>query len=54
MHRAWIAVASAAHVRIGRAGGFMQINYGKAAPLRRNAKFLQFPSACEPGARIDR
>lgn len=31
----WIAVASAAHVRIGRAQGFMQVNHGKAAPLRR-------------------
>jgi hypothetical protein len=31
----WIAVASAEHVRIGRAAGFMQICHGKAAPLRR-------------------
>ncbi|RWM25472.1 EVE domain-containing protein [Mesorhizobium sp.] len=31
----WIAVASAEHVRIGRKGGFMQVNHGKAAPLRR-------------------
>lgn len=31
----WIAVASAEHVRIGRQGGFMQVNHGKAAPLRR-------------------
>ena len=31
----WIAVASAAHVRIGRAQGFMQVNHGKAAPLHR-------------------
>jgi hypothetical protein len=31
----WIAVASADHVRRGRAGGFMQVNHGKAAPLRR-------------------
>jgi len=31
----WIAVASAAHVRIGRESGFMQVNHGKAAPLRR-------------------
>lgn len=31
----WIAVASADHVAIGRAGGFMQVNHGKAAPLRR-------------------
>jgi hypothetical protein len=32
---AWIAVACAAHVRIGRAGGFMQVCHGKGAPLRR-------------------
>lgn len=31
----WLAVASGAHVRIGRANGFMQVNHGKAAPLRR-------------------
>ena len=31
----WIAIASAEHVRIGRAQGFMQVNHGKAAPLRR-------------------
>jgi hypothetical protein len=31
----WIAVASAEHVRRGREGGFMQVNHGKAAPLRR-------------------
>jgi EVE domain len=31
----WLAVASAEHVRIGRAQGFMQVNHGKAAPLRR-------------------
>ncbi|MFM9974667.1 MAG: EVE domain-containing protein [Beijerinckiaceae bacterium] len=30
-----IAVASAEHVRIGRASGFMQVCHGKAAPLRR-------------------
>lgn len=35
MSRNWIAVASAEHVRIGRAGGFMQVCHGKAAPLRR-------------------
>jgi hypothetical protein len=32
---AWIAVASANHVAIGRRDGFMQVNHGKAAPLRR-------------------
>jgi hypothetical protein len=31
----WIAIASAEHVRIGRAQGFMQICHGKATPLRR-------------------
>lgn len=31
----WIAVASADHVRLGRAQGFMQVCHGKAAPLRR-------------------
>ncbi len=31
----WIAVASALHVRRGRSEGFMQVNHGKAAPLRR-------------------
>ena len=33
--RFWIAVASANHVAIGREAGFMQVNHGKAAPLRR-------------------
>ena len=31
--RAWIAVASAEHVRRGVADGFMQVCHGKAAPL---------------------
>ena len=35
MSGAWIAVASAEHVALGRAGGFMQVCHGKAAPLRR-------------------
>ena len=35
MSASWIAVASAEHVRIGRARGFMQVCHGKAAPLRR-------------------
>lgn len=35
MNRNWVAVASAAHVRFGRAQGFMQVCHGKAAPLRR-------------------
>lgn len=34
MSKYWIAVASAEHARRGRAG-FMQVNHGKAAPLRR-------------------
>jgi hypothetical protein len=35
MSRNWLAVASANHVRIGRAGGFMQVCHGKLGPLRR-------------------
>ncbi len=31
----WIAVASAEHVRRGRADGFMQVCHGKAGPLQR-------------------
>jgi hypothetical protein len=31
----WIAVASAEHVRLGRAAGYMQIAHGKLAPLKR-------------------
>ncbi len=31
----WIAVASADHVAIGRAAGFMQVGHGKRAPLTR-------------------
>lgn len=31
----WIGVASAGHVALGRAGGFMQLCHGKAAPLGR-------------------
>ena len=34
MPKFWIAVASADHARRGKAG-FMQVNHGKAAPLRR-------------------
>jgi hypothetical protein len=33
--KSWIAVASANHVAIGRAQGFMQVNHGKSAPLKR-------------------
>ena len=35
MTRYWIGVASFEHVRRGVAGGFAQLNHGKAAPLRR-------------------
>ena len=31
----WVAVASAEHVAIGRAQGFMQVGHGKDGPLRR-------------------
>jgi hypothetical protein len=31
----WVAVASAEHVRRGRAEGFMQVCHGKATPLKR-------------------
>lgn len=37
MTRYWIGVASFEHVRRGVAGGFAQLNHGKAAPLRRMA-----------------
>ncbi len=37
MVRTWLAIASAEHVRRGRAAGFMQVNHGKLAPLRRIA-----------------
>lgn len=35
MARYWIAVASAEHARRGGNLGFMQVNHGKEAPLRR-------------------
>ncbi|MDR3474895.1 MAG: EVE domain-containing protein [Devosia sp.] len=35
--RYWVAVASAEHARRGGEAGFMQVNHGKAAPLRRLA-----------------
>jgi EVE domain len=31
----WVTVASADHVAIGRAGGFIQVGHGKRAPLAR-------------------
>jgi hypothetical protein len=33
--RCWVAVASAEHVRRGRAEGFMQVCHGKGGPLKR-------------------
>ncbi len=35
MSNHWLAVASAEHVRRGRAEGFMQVSHGKLGPLRR-------------------
>ena len=35
MHKNWLAIASAEHVRLGRELGFMQVCHGKSAPLRR-------------------
>ena len=35
MRNYWIGVVSRAHVRIGVAGGFIQLNHGKKAPLQR-------------------
>ena len=35
MTRHWIGVAAANHVARGLAGGFMQVNHGKEAPLKR-------------------
>ena len=33
MKKNWLAVASADHVAIGRAEGFMQVCHGKVSPL---------------------
>jgi hypothetical protein len=35
MKKNWLAVASADHVAIGRAAGFMQVCHGKVSPLKR-------------------
>ena len=35
MTKYWVAVASADHLARGKQGGFMQVNHGKAAPLKR-------------------
>lgn len=34
-HANRIAIASAEHVNLGRAHGFMQVSHGKSAPLKR-------------------
>lgn len=52
--RNWIAVASAEHVRIGRAQGFMQVCHGKGGPLRRIApgdRVAYYSSSERMGAR---
>ena len=33
--RYWVGVAAANHIARGKAGGFMQLNHGKLAPLKR-------------------
>jgi EVE domain len=38
MTKYWIAVASADHLARGKQGGFMQVNHGKAGPLKRIKK----------------
>lgn len=35
MPKYWIGVVSRAHVKIGEAGSFCQLNHGKAAPVQR-------------------
>jgi len=35
MRKFWIGVAAANHIARGQAGGFMQVNHGKEAPLKR-------------------
>ncbi len=35
MNRNWVAVASADHVAVGCAAGFMQVCHGKVSPLKR-------------------
>lgn len=35
MRNYWIGVVSRSHVRIGVAGGFVQLNHGKKAPVQR-------------------
>ena len=35
MSNYWIAVASADHLARGKLGGFMQVNHGKAGPMKR-------------------
>ena len=50
----WIAVASADHVAIGRAAGFMQVGHGKRAPLVRihpGDRVVYYSPAQQLGAR---
>ncbi len=35
MRKFWIGVAAANHIARGKVGGFMQVNHGKEAPLKR-------------------
>lgn len=35
LRKFWVGVAAANHVARGRVGGFMQVNHGKLAPLKR-------------------
>lgn len=35
MRNYWIGVVSRSHIRIGVAGGFLQLNHGKKVPLQR-------------------
>ena len=50
----WIAVASADHVALGRAGGYMQVGHGKRAPLvriRPGDRVVYYSPAQQLGAR---
>ena len=50
----WIAVASADHVALGRAGGYMQVGHGKRAPLVRihpGDRVVYYSPAQQLGAR---
>ena len=52
--RNWVAVASADHVALGRAGGYMQVGHGKRAPLvriRAGDRVVYYSPAQQLGAR---